>query len=112
MKLLSLVPLLFLHLLIPQRHVFIHFHWKFLININIVAICALPEKQWVISAPPSGSVMLKLLFSFSQAKQRVFQWKAPTAPGNSTDALFVCVLIAAQTHACDCTLKGSAKRGS
>lgn len=43
-----------------------------------------------------------------KAKQRVFQWKAPTAPGRSTDALFVCVLIAAQTHACDCTRQGSA----
>lgn len=51
-------------------------------------------------------------FSFSGAKQRVFQWKAPTAPGSSTDALFVCVLIAAQTHACHCTRKGSAEMGA
>lgn len=48
----------------------------------------------VISAQPSGSVMLKLLFSvFRQTKQRVFQWKAPTALGNSTDALCVCVCV-------------------
>lgn len=40
--------------------------------------------------------MLQLLFSVSEAKQKVFQWKAPTAPGSSTDALFVFVLIAAQ----------------
>lgn len=104
--LVSYVILFFLHIIITQRQVFffiINAHWKPSINTNIVAFCALTETHRVISAHPSGSVMLKLLFSFSRAKQRVFQWKAPTAPGSSTDGLFVFVLIAAQTHACDCT---------
>lgn len=56
--------------------------------------------------------MLKLLLVFSQIKQRVFQWKAPTAPGSSTEALFVCVLIVTQTTACDCTQYGSAEMGA
>lgn len=43
-------------------------------------------------------------FSFLSNKQRVFQSKAPTAPGSSTEALFVRVLIAAQTHACVVTV--------
>ena len=64
----------------------------------------------VISDRPSGSVMLKLLvWFFSQAKQKVFQWKAPTAPGSSTECLFVNVLTGAQTRTCDCTRRGSAE---
>lgn len=80
--------------------------------MKIAAFCALTGTHSITSDHSARSVMLKLLLVFSQIKQRVFQQKAPTAPGSSTEALFVCVLIVTQTHACDCTRCGAAEMGA
>lgn len=84
--------------------------------ISVIAPLCAPGSIGYCSFPLAwvALLLLALLFSFSEAPQRVFSVRMqPTAPGNSAHSLSVCVLIAAQTHVWHTSpLSGTAKTGS